>query len=76
MTKDLIKYKGYYGSVNTDNDELIFFGKICFIKASISYDSTNAKGLKKAFQEAVNDYLEMCHRENIMPETSVISKKL
>ncbi|OGO95072.1 MAG: hypothetical protein A3F41_03520 [Coxiella sp. RIFCSPHIGHO2_12_FULL_44_14] len=67
--KDVMYYKGYYGSVHFDADELIFHGKIEFIRALVSYEATDAKGLKNAFEEAVTDYLETCQAEGIEPET-------
>lgn len=66
--KDLIHYKGYYGSVHFDDEDLIFHGKIECIRALVSYEATNAKGLKKAFEEAVDDYLATCHSKKIEPE--------
>jgi predicted HicB family RNase H-like nuclease len=66
--KDMMHYKGYYGSVHFDDKELIFYGKIEFIRALVSYESTHAKGLRKAFEEAVDDYLDMCTSKNIKPE--------
>lgn len=66
--KDLMHYKEYYGSVHFDEDDLVFHGKIEFIRASVSYEATNARGLKKAFHEAVNDYLELCEEQGIEPE--------
>ena len=66
--KDLMQYKDYYGSVHFDDEELIFHGKIEFIRALVSYEATNAKGLRKAFEEAVDDYLDMCHSQHIEPE--------
>ena len=62
--KDLMHYKGYYGSVHLDNEDLIFHGKVEFIRALISYEATDAKGLRKAFEEAVDDYHEMCAQQN------------
>ena len=67
--KDFIHYKGYYGSVHFDQEGMVFHGKVEFIRALISYESTNAKGLKKAFEEAIDDYLEMCRQEKIEPES-------
>ena len=66
--KDFIQYKGYYGSVHFDNEDLIFHGKIEFIRALISYEATDAKGLKKAFENAVDDYLKTCQSQKIEPE--------
>lgn len=66
--KDMMTYKGYCGSVHYDDDEQIFFGKIEFIRALASYEATGAKKLRKAFEEAVNDYLELCREQGIEPE--------
>lgn len=66
--KDIMKYKDYYGSVHYDPDAPIFYGKLEFIKALVSYEATDAVGIKKAFEEAVDDYLEMCRKEKIIPE--------
>lgn len=66
--KDFMQYKGYYGSVHFDDEDLIFHGKIEFIRALASYEATDAKGLKKAFHEAVDDYLDICHKQKVEPE--------
>ncbi len=66
--KDMLKYKGYYGSIHFDDEDLILFGKIEHIKALISYEGESAAELKKAFEESVDDYLAMCEHENIIPE--------
>ena len=66
--KDLMQYNGYYGSVHLDDGDLIFHGKIEFIRALISYEATDAKGLRKAFEEAVDDYLDMCTKQKIEAE--------
>ncbi|HSW94300.1 MAG TPA: type II toxin-antitoxin system HicB family antitoxin [Gammaproteobacteria bacterium] len=67
--KDFMKYKNYYGSVHFDEDDLVFHGKIEFIRALVNFEATDAKGLKKAFHEAVDDYLETCRHQKIEPET-------
>ena len=66
--KNMMRYKGYYGSVDFDPDEPIFYGKVEFIKALLSYESNNAKDIKKAFEQAVDDYLELCESKKIAPE--------
>ncbi len=66
--KDIMKYKDYYGSVHFDSEALIFYGKLEFIKALVSYEGTNAHGIKKAFEDAVDDYLELCKKKKITPE--------
>lgn len=66
--KDLMYHKGYYGSVHFDDEDLIFHGKIAFIRALVTYEATDAKGLKQAFVDSVEDYLEMCEKQGIKAE--------
>lgn len=66
--KDFIQYKGYYGSIHFSDEDLIFYGKIEFIRALVTFEASDAKGLKKAFEDAVEDYLTTCHSQKIEPE--------
>jgi predicted HicB family RNase H-like nuclease len=66
--KDMMSYKKYYGSVHYNDDDQIFHGKVEFIRALINYEGEDVKGLRKAFEEAINDYLDMCKEEKIDPE--------
>lgn len=64
----MMRYKGYYGSVNFDADDLIFYGKLEFINALVSYEGESAKEINTAFKEAVDDYLTSCAAREIVPE--------
>lgn len=66
--KDFMHYKNYYGSVHLDDEELFFYGKIEFIRALVTYEATDAKGLRQAFEESIDDYLDLCRKQNIEPE--------
>ncbi len=66
----MMKYKDYYGSVNFNDDDDVFYGRIEFIKALISYEGTDVTSLRKAFQEAVDDYLLLCEESGEKPEKS------
>jgi predicted HicB family RNase H-like nuclease len=66
--KDMMAYKGYYGSVHYNDEDRIFHGKIEFIRSLISYEGENVKSLQKGFEEAVDDYLELCDEQNIESE--------
>jgi len=68
--KDMMSYKGYYGSVHYNDVDCIFHGKIKFIRSLVSYEGTDVEGLRKAFEEAVDDYLELCEKEGIEAEQS------
>ena len=64
----MMSHKGYYGSVQYSDEDEVFFGKIEFIKALVNYEGTSIESLKAAFQEAVDDYLQLCGDEGMTPE--------
>jgi predicted HicB family RNase H-like nuclease len=66
--KDMMQYKGYFGSVHYDDEDRIFFGRIEFVRALVSYEGTDAASLRSAFEEAVDDYLATCRNKGIDPE--------
>jgi predicted HicB family RNase H-like nuclease len=68
--KDMMIYKGYYGSVHYSDEDQVFHGKIEFIRSLVSYEGTDVKSLRTAFKEAVDDYLELCKEERKEPEMS------
>lgn len=66
--KDMMHYKGYYGSVHYDDEERIFYGQVEFIRALVSFEGTDANSLRGSFEEAVDDYLEMCEKQGTRPD--------
>lgn len=65
----MLEYNGYLGSVEFSDADEIFHGKLEFIRDLVTYEGTDAKSLKAAFHEAVDDYLELCQDEGRTPET-------
>jgi len=57
---DILQYKGYYASVHFSSQDDVFFGKIMGIDDLVNFEGSSVKELKKAFHEAVDDYLETC----------------
>lgn len=68
MKSSFMEHKGYLGSVEYDEAEEIFFGKVMFVGALISYEGTNASNIKTHFREAVDDYLTLCAERGLKPE--------
>ena len=66
--KDMMSYKGYYGSVHYSDEDRIFHGKIEFIRSLVSYEGSDVESLHAAFIEAVDDYLELCTEEGKKPD--------
>lgn len=56
----LLEYKGYIGSVDYNEEDEVFHGRLEFIRDLVTYEAIDAPGLKRAFHEAVDDYLEHC----------------
>lgn len=65
---DVITYKGYIGSVRFSEEDEVFHGRIEAINDLIMYEGTSVKELKKAFHEAVDDYLETCKEMGREPQ--------
>lgn len=64
----LLEHKGYYGSIEYSAEDETFYGKLQFIRPLVNYEGADAKALKRAFEEAVEDYLELCEQQGRDPE--------
>lgn len=67
----LLSYKGYKGSVEYDLDEDFLYGKILFIRDLVNYEAEDVKGIKAAFEAAVDEYLEDCKALGFEPNVSL-----
>lgn len=57
---DILKYKDFLASVHFSMEDDIFHGKIEGIDDSITFEGDAVSSLKKAFEEAVIDYISIC----------------
>ena len=64
----MLNYKGYIGSVAFDDKNELFAGEIINARDVITFQSDTAHGLKQAFIESIEDYLEFCAERNEAPE--------
>ncbi|MFN4011113.1 MAG: type II toxin-antitoxin system HicB family antitoxin [Pannonibacter sp.] len=64
----LLEYKGYLGSIEFSADDEVLHGRLEFIRDLVTYEADDARGLKIAFEEAVDDYLTLCASENRKPD--------
>ena len=53
-------YKGYSARIEYDDDDRIFTGRIAGIRDGVGFHADTVGGLRRAFHEAVEDYLETC----------------
>jgi len=65
---NMLSYKDYIGSVSFSAEDEVFYGKIEHINDLITFESDNAHGLKKAFEESVDDYIRFCEERGLLPD--------
>ena len=53
-------YKSYSARIDYDDEDGIFTGRIAGITDTVGFHAETVEGLRAAFQEAVEDYLETC----------------
>ena len=61
--RDMMTYNGYFGSVHYDDEDKIFYGKLEFVRALVSYEGTDVISLRTAFEEAVETSKEISRRD-------------
>jgi len=69
--KRCFEYKGYTGSIDFSLDDGVLFGKIEFINDLVNYEGASLQELESAFQEEVDDYLDMCKEIGKQPDKSM-----
>lgn len=68
--KDILNYKKFIGKVHFSTEDEVFFGKIEGVDDLITFEGKSVEELKQSFQEAVDDYLEICETLNKDPHKS------
>lgn len=65
---DLLKYKDYFATIHFSTQDDVFYGKVLGINDLITFEGQSVKELKKAFKEAVDDYLSTCEKLKKSPD--------
>ena len=63
-----MKYKGYEGVVNYDEEAKLFHGEVIGLRDVITFQGTTVDELEQAFKDSVDDYLEFCKKKKRPPE--------
>lgn len=63
----MMKYKGYLGHVDYDDEAKIFHGEVIGIKDVITFQGESVTELEQAFKDSVNDYLAFCKKRGEAP---------
>jgi predicted HicB family RNase H-like nuclease len=65
---DILKYKDYYATISFSSEDDVFYGQLIGITDLVMFEGDSVKELKKAFHEAVDDYLDTCKEIGKAPE--------
>lgn len=65
---DAMTYKGYSARIDYDDADGLFTGRIAGIRDGVGFHADTVEGLRAAFREAVDDYLETCAQVGKAPQ--------
>lgn len=68
--KNTLEHKNLIGSVSFSSEDEVFHGKIEGIYDLVTFEGGTVADLKSAFEEAVEDYIEICKEIGKKPEKS------
>lgn len=66
--KKLRPYKGYTAIVEFDGEEMVLHGRLANIEDVVSFHAESVGELHAAFEEAVDDYLDLCRERGEEPD--------
>ncbi len=58
--RDVLRHKDLIGSVHFSAKDDCFFGKLEGVEDLVTFEGRDVTELKRAFRQAVEDYLELC----------------
>ena len=63
----VLKHRGYSGTVEYSEEDNVYVGEIAHIRDLVIFEADDAGGVVRAFEDAVDDYLEFCRSEGAVP---------
>lgn len=64
----MMKYKGFFGRVNYDDNSKVFRGEILGLKEPIIFQGKTVEELEESFQSSIDLYLSLCEQKGEKPE--------
>ena len=64
----MMKYKGFIGKVEYDDEFHIFAGSVINTRTVITFQGTTVAQIEEEFRASIDDYLEWCKEDGIEPE--------
>jgi predicted HicB family RNase H-like nuclease len=72
----VLRYKGYRGRVEFDDEAEIFHGEVSGLRDVVTFEGRSGKELKKAFRDSIEEYLEFCKELGQEPDRPFSGKML
>ena len=63
-----MKYKGYTGVVEFDEESSSLYGRVIGLRDVITFQGESVAEVTQAFHDSVDDYLEFCAKRGRVPE--------
>ena len=64
----MMKYKGYAGKAEYDDEAEIFYGEVIGLRDVVTFRGSSVKELQKSFRESIDDYLAFCKNLGKAPD--------
>jgi predicted HicB family RNase H-like nuclease len=61
-------YKGYVGSIEFDDEDMVFHGRVLGLRDVVTFEAESAEGLVSAFHDSIDDYLAFCTERGVDPQ--------
>jgi predicted HicB family RNase H-like nuclease len=68
--KDVLKYKGFIGSVHFSTNDSVFFGKVEGVNDLLTFEGQSVDELVNAFHYIIDEHIKDCEKEKIEIEKS------
>ncbi|MCU1376834.1 MAG: HicB family protein [Actinomycetia bacterium] len=72
----MMKYKGYTGVIEIDEEAGILFGEVIGLRDVITFQGQSVAEAKASFEESLDFYLEICAKQGKPPEKPFSGKFL
>jgi predicted HicB family RNase H-like nuclease len=64
----MLKYKGYTGYVEFDDESELLHGEVLDTRDVITFQGITVEELRNAFKESIDDYLDFCAERKEKPD--------
>lgn len=64
----MLKYEGYTGHVEFDDEADLFHGEVLDLKDVVTFQGKTPSEIRQAFRDSIDDYLEFCKERGEDPD--------